>query len=337
MKMKDVETTRQKGLNWILERLNDDGSFKAARPLLSCYPKAPFALMKSGRNEEAMRILDWIKNNCFTDDGDFRACDEYKIEPSTDSFEWRLYLYHNAWFCLSALLNGRFDISKPGIDFMLSHQCETRGGFYSNMIGGDYKGFTDIASTSSACQVLTYLGNEAVLLRAADYLIKTFDAQKNEDLFYLYMNENGELVEELPNQNPTHYIVNSTKSPQNFWMVGISAAILALTYRLTRTQKYLDTSKKYIEFLLRCPDDAFASFGCWKQGWACCLLYTITGESLYKNKATGVIDYLIEYQDADGAWKFNKDLGMPEEDDSIVFNMTSEMLLWFQDLPRYLV
>ena len=113
MKMKDIEKTRQKGLNWLLGRLNDDGSFQAKRPLLSCYSKAPLALLKSGRNEEAMRLLDWIKKTYLRNDGDFRTCDEYKIESSKESFEWRLYLYHNAWFCLSSLLNGRFDISKP--------------------------------------------------------------------------------------------------------------------------------------------------------------------------------------------------------------------------------
>ncbi len=336
MKMNEYEKTRQKGLDWLLRNLNDDGSFRANNPLLNCYPKAPLALLKAGRNEEAMKVLDHIKGAYLRHDGDFRACDEYKIEPSKDGFEWRLYLYHNAWFCLSALLNGRLDISKPGIDYMLGQQSNSNGGFYSNPTGGTYKELTDIASTSSACQVLSYLGRETELLRAADYLIRTMERQKNMDLLCLYTNEQGEPLVAIPGQSAGFYSVSTDKPSQAFWSVGIAAAILALVHILTGQGTYLDASRQYNDFLLKCHDDAAASFGCWKQCWACCLLYRITGETVFKDKAITILDYLTSYQDDDGAWRYGKDLGIPDEDDAIVFNLTSELILWFHELPKYL-
>jgi len=67
------------------------------------------------------------------------------------------------------------------------------------------------------------------------------------------------------------------------------------------------------------------------------LLYNITGESFYKDKAIEVIEYLIGYQDDDGAWRYGKDLGIPEDDDGIVFNLTSELVLWFHEFPKYII
>jgi hypothetical protein len=335
--MIEYEKTRKKGLDWLLEHLNDDGSFRANKPLLNCYPKAPLALLKAGRSEEAMKVLDYIKGAFLRNDGDFRACDEYKIEPSKVSFEWRLYLYHNAWFCLSALLNGRFDISKPGIDYMLAQQSSSNGGFYSNPTGGAYKGLTDIASTSSACQVLSYFGRETELLRAADYLVQTMERQKDAELLCLYTNEDGDPLIAIPEQAPGFYSVATDKPSQAFWAVGIASAILALVHILTGRSEYLGASRQYNDFLLRCHGDASTSFGCWKQCWACCLLFKITGESQFQDKAIQILEYLTGYQDEDGAWRYGKDMGIPEDDDGIVFNLTSELILWFYELPRYVL
>ena len=62
---------RDRGGRYLLTQIHDDGSFGDPEQGVTEYYKAPAALMVCGMSGAASRLLDWVRRNGFTPDGDF--------------------------------------------------------------------------------------------------------------------------------------------------------------------------------------------------------------------------------------------------------------------------
>ena len=85
---------RDLGCGYLLRQLRADGAFGPAERGLADYYKVPLALQVCGATAEAARLLDWVRRNGVTPDGDFGP----RI-PETLGY---YYLYYNAWVVIGS-------------------------------------------------------------------------------------------------------------------------------------------------------------------------------------------------------------------------------------------
>ena len=66
-KLRTYSEARRKGVQWLLQHLNDDGSIGDPREGFKFY-RAPWTFMITGEVEAANAICDWIRRNMLTPD-----------------------------------------------------------------------------------------------------------------------------------------------------------------------------------------------------------------------------------------------------------------------------
>ena len=116
--MSAYKEARDKGSEYLLRQLRDDGSFGDGT--VGDYYKAPAAFQVCGETNAANRLCDWIRKNGMGADGDFG--------PRTDFTSDYFYAYFNIWVILGAQRLGQFDLVQRGMDFLMDYYDEDSGG-----------------------------------------------------------------------------------------------------------------------------------------------------------------------------------------------------------------
>ena len=60
----------KKGINWLVSQQNPDGSMQPKTKGPVAFYKVPRALVLSGRIQESISMLEWVKRESFTENGD---------------------------------------------------------------------------------------------------------------------------------------------------------------------------------------------------------------------------------------------------------------------------
>ena len=120
--MSVYKEARDKGCEYLLRQLHEDGSFGDGT--VGDYYKVPAAFQVCGATNAANRLCNWIRTNGMGVDGDFG--------PRTDFTSGYFYAYFNIWVILGAQRLGQFDIAQRGMDFLMDFYDETSGGFFSS-------------------------------------------------------------------------------------------------------------------------------------------------------------------------------------------------------------
>ncbi len=343
--MTDNQLTRYqeavaKGRRWLLSRLQPGGLFDVQSLNLRCYLRSPLALLMAGAPGAAYPLLDTIRNRYLCPDGDFRTSPEVKY--ASDRFnlngERNFYLYGNGWATLSAHLNGRFDISFRGADYMLRYQDPWTGWFLSCRDSSTHPDARqDVASTASCCYALLFCGRISQAARAADFLLRLIELQPEEGCFYLSVTRRDGVINQFSQEDRFFYVVDGRQPKQAYWMLGYASAILAKVYLASRENRYLEGAVRYFDFLTACQPDVTSFFGFWKMAWAAALLGSILQEDKYTHCATDLLDRIASAQKEEGYWAWSRELGIgPEQDDWLV-DLSSEMMLWLCELLRILL
>lgn len=135
--LRSYESAAAKGRQWLLGRIQPDGSFDARSQNLRCYLRSPLALLMTGEPRAAYLLLNTLEKQYLCDDGDFRTSPEakYGTAPFNMKGEKNFYLYGNGWCTIGAHLNGRFDISCRALAHLLRFQDPWTGGYSKDEIG----------------------------------------------------------------------------------------------------------------------------------------------------------------------------------------------------------
>ena len=141
---------RDRGGRCLLQQVHEDGSFGDPDQGVVEYYKVPAALMVCGMSRAASRLLSWVRENGFLENGDFGP----RPKEEQDSY---YYTYHNAWVIKAAHRLGQFDLSQRGMDFLLDFHDEKSGGFYSSPTEreADTKQDLWVVSGSGWCAIYT--------------------------------------------------------------------------------------------------------------------------------------------------------------------------------------
>jgi hypothetical protein len=286
--IRDIEKSKEKGVDWILSKMNVDGSISPYERAISSYYRLPWAFAVTGHSWEGVMLLEWFRRNMFNAEGDFAG------KHSRDDADG-MYPYPNSNLIYGAHLLRQFDLSFRGMDFLLTLQDQETGGFYSRKDDLTSSGEQDIWVSSQAGLTCLMTGYIKEAQKVGSYLEKMWDLQPDPEnrLHYVYTSSKG-LSKKA--------VVDTKESKQLYFQPGIAAAFLARLYMTTHEERHRDLAKEYIEFAMRCSDDKFSRPQVRKSGWGAGFVYQITKDTRYRLYAKQVLNYILDAQYPGGHW-----------------------------------
>ena len=156
---------------------------------------------------------------------------------------------------------------------------------------------------------------------------RLLDLQPNfpSELHTVWSKEKG-LVTRFDASEALRFMVRaSANEDQYFFHPGIAAGFLAQLYKATGETEWLDLARGYMRQAEVASDFLLATLRAGKVAWAASVLYTLTGETRYRDLATRVGDNVIAAQSPDGCWT----PGVIHSNDA-----TSEMVVWLDEVHQ---
>jgi hypothetical protein len=278
---------------WLLTQQRDDGGWKALDDApVDAFYKAGWAFNLLGEAAAAERVLDYVKAHFLQPNGDFLP----RGNP------WHVdvhYQYANGWFVIGAQKHGRYDVARPGLEFLLTQQDPDHGGFYSHRSTGQ-KQRSDTMSTGIsgiACLAAGQMGRAKQVANCLERMIDMQPAPK--ERFYTTIESNGELGTDFPDEEAFWRVVDTGEADQCWYAVGLPFTFAFLMHAATEDARYADLMRWFLEFQERCvnPWDGGSSG---KAAWGCSMLYRTTGEERYRDIALRVARSYMNRQGTDG-------------------------------------
>lgn len=293
--VEQLTASAHRGVAWMLAQQRADGSFCAAADGIGSYYKVPCALAVAGEWRAAQRLLTWVAAHHFTSDGDFRAPERKAHEPLHEAWP----AYANAWLIQGAHRVGRWDLSLKGMAYLARWQAP-QGGYYA--LEGDRKFLEPVGMAWGGLAALT-TGHLTAAQMAGDRLTHLVALQPDLTRFYYRMDDNGNLLTDVPAEAALNYYIDAGKTKQIYYNPGIALIFLCHLYRATATDRYLQAARAILAFTNRCAADVHRFPPSGKLGLGCALLYALTGDPQARQAALNVGAYLVETQSSDGVWR----------------------------------
>ncbi|MCK5156764.1 MAG: hypothetical protein KAQ69_10055 [Spirochaetales bacterium] len=317
-----------KGIDWCLQYLKDDGSPAMPEPCFDSFYKFPAALNVMGKHREAASLLNWIEMKTLKPNGDMTFKRQKVI------FDWHknFYLYTNSWIVIGAQRAGFFNLAHQAMQYILTYQNPETGAFRSRPIEQDKDNLCDMTITGNCGIACLFTGHLNEAFHAADALCSITQQQDGGPVYYYTLNSQGRLWKDLPQENQESYCLDQRKPQQYYWYIGISAALLLHCYQISHKKEYLENALYNLNFLSQCQKDVLKSFASGKYAYALALAYRTTGDEEYRQKALSYCDWLIQVQKDDGSW----DNDQNNLEWYLKWDMTSEMTYWIKEVTAIL-
>lgn len=313
------------GARWLAEHQNPDGSWIGLDdPKMDAFYKGSWALTLTGRPAAVQRLLNYAGQLFLTEDGDFLP----RQHPWHSTVH---YPYANAYFIVGSIMAGRYEITAPAVRFLLSQQNTDHGGFYALRTEPGQKNRCDTMSAGAAGVACLAAGQVEAARRVADYLAHLIELQPApNDRFFTTIEADGKLGTEPQDDAEAWWRIIDTHTENQCWYaVGLPLAFLIQLAEATGKPHHRELARWFFDFQSRCtgPWDGGSSG---KGGWACAMLYRITGEPHYRDIAFHVANHIVARQNADGGWTSSapKDSTGPSRLRNMDLDATAELTLW---------
>lgn len=315
--------TAEKGTQWILGQLLEDGSFGDAATDLVAYHKLPMLLLLTGRFRDAHRALDHIVAHFARNDGDFGTEEEARTaDPVLAQYPGS----PAAWIALGALRIGRLDVAMPGFEWLRGFFDEKTGGATLSGPDGGEDDPIEMMTTAQLGYAALLFGDRAMAARCGKALADMLDAQPEPDeRLMLRMVPDGGFVEPDGPEDAALYAIEIGRDDQLFHLLGHPIAFLTQLYRATGMPEALEAARRYAEVALRCQKAMSINHFAHVVGWAMGLLHRATGDARHHALAAAIAEHLIDEQGEDGGWL---------EDDPLPtrLDQTAEACIWLTEL-----
>ncbi len=313
------QQARERGGAYLAERLRTGrAEFQAS---VSEYYKVPAALLVTGRTAEAVSLLDWVRTEALSENGDFGP-----RPPATLGYH---HTYYNAWLIQGAQRLGMFDLAQRGADFVARSWDSESGGFYSSVTESGPEVVQDLWVTCGAGQAMLYAGRLEIASGVGRWLARLMELQPDYParLHAVYSRAQG-LHTRYPEEQETRFVLDPARDrDEYFFNPGIAGGFLASLFRATGESQWLALAEQYMRQCDIACDTQFRSLRAGKVGWGASQLYRLTGNDKYRGFAERVGRNLVESQAADGAWK----PGFMSWIDA-----TAEMVVWLDEISQAL-
>jgi len=287
---------------------------------VATFHKIPLAYAIMGQIDRAGKLCAWIKENSIDEEGDFT-----QFFPRTELHQ-RFYPWANSWLICGGQRLGEFGISMPALDFLLSLQHPTVGGFLSAGPQASVNDNQDALSTAAAGLACLYGGQVAAAEAAGGFLLWLWENQPGGAAARLYytVHEGQNIVTEFDEGEADYFQVHIGRENQWYHVIGLTAGFLALLYEATGQNSYLEGTHSYLQFAESCSSDRHTSEKSAFLGWAAAIAYRATGNANYQRIAEAVADGLLANQLPNGTWLKG---GMGEDITADVVDATAEGII----------
>ncbi|MFO7948603.1 MAG: hypothetical protein R6V19_17510 [Armatimonadota bacterium] len=309
-KFRTYQESGRKAAQYQISYLQDDGCYIWDGYADDAYHKQAYSWAVAGYIEEAHRLLTWVKDNTLRPDGELEA------------YNGDCYKY--SWFFQGAHRLGRFDLSYPVMNFVLS--CQAPCGGLPHFAGDKY--LRSLATCWTGVSAI-YFGQLDAAQRAAEWAISVFQQQPEDDHFYFQTTRDGRLV--TPDMDAEGALcVDIRERKQDYWEVALPLQLLCRLYQATGIERYREWAGKFFEFNLKCADDAFSFVGSGKSSLGAALYYLISGDERAREGAIEFCDFLVETQTEKGGWR-DPEYGEPDEL-LIYIDHAAEFNVWLHEV-----
>lgn len=316
-----------KTVQYFESHLTERGSYGSNVQDLSCYYKSPMMFIYARCPDLAVRMLSYLKENYMTREGDFLTNSSLKSAKPEYVEYWS---YINGWILRAAQKTQQKDISEPAYQYFLKFNKGIRKGFLTNYFEAK-NGVTDVFTTAHHGLIHLEHNNLGLATSAGDYLCDAISKQPHMgEVFYLRFDSIDAPILTYESDQAVFYCVNRKKPDQLYFMLGYPCAYLALLYKETKDEKYLEAAKKYYLFALSCDENIFHSNYSHKLAWAASILYSINNLNDYLTMIEKITNHFIQTQDQQGLWYSDIDINAS-------YDQSAEIACWFMSIADNLL
>ena len=293
--------TKRRGAEWLLARVEPDGAVKPSDEGFRFY-RLPWTFAVSGHTQTATAVCGWIREHMLTPEGDF----DRRHRKLYDA-----YAYRNATLVYGAHMARQFDLSARGLEFILTMQDPSSGGFANDRDpDGTLGDVMDLPYTCGCGLACLALGRLKEAQRVYEFLKRVWNAQTElpECLYYSFSRRHQAVITEYDEKDVFWHIVESQEPRAQRWTVGgLSAAFLCRLYMVDPNPAYLSLARDFQRFSIQSTPRQFDFPQVCKSGWGAALLYQVTGEEPYAAWAVKLAHWFADTQTDDGSWVFDND------------------------------
>ena len=289
------ESVKRKGVDYILEHVNPDGSYGPVEDGFYFY-RLPWTFLVAGETRAALGICGWVRENMLTDEGDF----DRGLRKLTDA-----YAYRNATFIYGAHMARQYDLSVGCMPFLLTLQDPASGGFANDLTEDGPSDTMDVPYTVGSGLACIATGNMEAALEVYGYLVSLWEQQDElpDRLYYNMSRSTQKVVREFPPEERRWHVVVAQDPVLQRWTVGgIASAFLSRLYMSDPNPDYISLARQYMKFSMESTDGQFEFAPVCKSGWGSSLLYQVTGDPQYRDWTVRMGDWFTDTQSADGSW-----------------------------------
>jgi len=315
------------GSRWLVEHQNPDGSWVGLKdPKVDAFYKGSWPLILTGQPAAVHRLLTCARERFMTPDGDFN--------PRGHPWHTQVhYVYANVYFIVGSMKAGRYEMAMPAVRFLQGMQDPEHGGIYSRRPAEGQRELCDTMSAGAAGVAFLAAGQMDAAHRVAGFLSRIVDLQPAPNQrFFTTVEADGRLGTVMQADDESRWrIIETQVADQCWYAVGLPMAFLVQMAQATGEARYRDLAQWFFDFQTRCVDpwDGGSSG---KAGWACAMLYRITGETRYRDIAFHIANNIMGKQGDDGSWASFVGGGYSEGGKQTLtdsaFDVTSEFTLW---------
>ena len=285
----------QKGIDFMLDNFNADGSFAGTEISIVGVYKSPKVFTVAGKAKEAETALNYIADR-FCENGDFHNghCDI--SQPMTDN-------YRNAWLIWGSHAMGRSDIYEPAADYLESCISPKFGGLPGRLEYHFHESILDWGCSALGTVAFTHIGRLDAARECARFLEEMLDDQPEPDnKLYLRKTWDGKFYHIFPPHLDTEFQVEFQAPDQVVWYFGAAMAGLGYLYNATREQRWLKLAERIFNLTKQCRPEVYELLTSAKIGWGSSVLYTATGKQEYADTMVTVANHVVATQEEKGGW-----------------------------------
>lgn len=314
-----------KVVDYLESKLDKNGSYGKEAKDIACHFKSPMMFLIAEKPHCAVAVLNHIETTFMTAEGDFKSSAVLKsVNPAYIEY----WTYTNGWIYRAANQLGIKNICQRANQYLKLYRLGDTASFSTNHIDKNPK-MTDVLTVAHHGLINLEMGNLDIAINAGNYLCRAFSKQTNLDNgFYLRLTSEENVITDFDKDLTSFYFVSKTNPNQLHFMLGYPAAYLAILYKKTNNQDFLNAAKKYLDFSLSCDVSVYTCEFSHKIAWAASLIYECTGDAKYLEVIDRISAYFITKQKKDGMWY--------PEDINKLYDQSAEIACWFLDIVKNL-
>jgi len=296
----------QKAVEYQLGFQQPDGGYLWDGYAVDAHHKQAYSWGMAGRLAEAHRLLNWARRE--------------RLQANGQLKDYGGDVYKHSWFFRGAHRLGRFDLSYPVMDFLVS--CQAPCGGFPHFAGDRL--LRSLATAWTGISAI-YAGRVDVAHRAAQCSISLVEQQPDDARFYYKMTRDGRVV--IDDSDPDN-LIDVTRPKQAYWEVGLPMMLMCRMHQITGQPHFLDVARRLFEFKLRCFEDNYGWAGSGKSSLAAAIYYLLTDDPRARQAAVRFLDFLVETQYPEGGWRDET-----EPDELLIYiDHAAEFSVWIREI-----